>query len=129
MPEVSVSVFVPKKFSPDVLKPSSEKPPLGDLAQDEQTVAGFTFYFAKILSGEIDSPQELQAKLNQRFKVAFSRNSFFVDEDGNYLRDKNTQPISRYDNTEDFKIEKIKQDLDIITLTPGNFLQYLRSIA
>ena len=31
-------------------------------------------------------------------------------------------------NVKDFKIEKIKQDLGIITLTPGNFLQYLRSI-
>jgi len=31
-------------------------------------------------------------------------------------------------NVKDFKIEKIKQDLGILTLTPGNFLQYLRSI-
>ena len=31
-------------------------------------------------------------------------------------------------NIKDFKIEKIKQDLGILTLTPGNFLQYLRSI-
>lgn len=30
-------------------------------------------------------------------------------------------------NVKDFKIEKIKQDLNILTLTPGNFLQYLRS--
>ncbi|MEK7573888.1 MAG: PIN domain-containing protein [Patescibacteria group bacterium] len=31
-------------------------------------------------------------------------------------------------NVKDFKIDKIKKDLDILTLTPGNFLQYLRSI-
>lgn len=31
-------------------------------------------------------------------------------------------------NVKDYKIEKIKQDLNILTLTPGNFLQYLRSI-
>ena len=31
-------------------------------------------------------------------------------------------------NVKDFKIEKIKQDLGILALTPGNFLQYLRSI-
>lgn len=30
-------------------------------------------------------------------------------------------------NIKDFKIEKVKQDLNIIILTPGNFLQYLRS--
>lgn len=31
-------------------------------------------------------------------------------------------------NVKDFKINKIKKDLNILTLTPGNFLQYLRSI-
>lgn len=31
-------------------------------------------------------------------------------------------------NIKDFKIDKIKKDLGILTLTPGNFLQYLRSI-
>ncbi len=31
-------------------------------------------------------------------------------------------------NVKDFKIDKIKKDLNILTLTPGNFLQYLRSI-
>lgn len=31
-------------------------------------------------------------------------------------------------NIKDFKINKIKKDLGILTLTPGNFLQYLRSI-
>lgn len=31
-------------------------------------------------------------------------------------------------NVKDFKIDKIKKDLGILTLTPGNFLQYLRSI-
>lgn len=31
-------------------------------------------------------------------------------------------------NIKDFKIEKIKKELDMLTLTPGNFLQYLRSI-
>lgn len=31
-------------------------------------------------------------------------------------------------NVKDFKIEKVKQDLGIVILTPGNFLQYLRSI-
>jgi len=31
-------------------------------------------------------------------------------------------------NVKDFKIEKIKKDLNILILTPGNFLQYLRSI-
>ena len=31
-------------------------------------------------------------------------------------------------NVKDFKIEKIKKELGILTLTPGNFLQYLRSI-
>lgn len=31
-------------------------------------------------------------------------------------------------NIKDFKIDKIKKDLNILTLTPGNFLQYLRSI-
>lgn len=31
-------------------------------------------------------------------------------------------------NARDFKIDKIKKDLGILTLTPGNFLQYLRSI-
>lgn len=31
-------------------------------------------------------------------------------------------------NVRDFKIDKIKKDLGILTLTPGNFLQYLRSI-
>lgn len=31
-------------------------------------------------------------------------------------------------NVKDFKIEKIKKDFGILTLTPGNFLQYLRSI-
>ena len=31
-------------------------------------------------------------------------------------------------NIRDFKIEKIKKDFDIIVLTPGMFLQYLRSI-
>ncbi len=31
-------------------------------------------------------------------------------------------------NVKDFKIDKIKKDLGMLTLTPGNFLQYLRSI-
>ncbi|MDP3998511.1 MAG: putative toxin-antitoxin system toxin component, PIN family [bacterium] len=31
-------------------------------------------------------------------------------------------------NVKDFKIDKIKNDLGILTLTPGNFLQHLRSI-
>jgi len=31
-------------------------------------------------------------------------------------------------NLKDFKIEKIKKDFKIITLTPGNFLQHLRSL-
>lgn len=31
-------------------------------------------------------------------------------------------------NVKDFKIDKIKKNLGILTLTPGNFLQYLRSI-
>lgn len=31
-------------------------------------------------------------------------------------------------NIKDFKIEKIRKDLDIIVLTPGKFLQYLRSL-
>lgn len=31
-------------------------------------------------------------------------------------------------NVRDFKIDKIKKDFGILTLTPGNFLQYLRSI-
>ena len=31
-------------------------------------------------------------------------------------------------NVKDFKIDKIKKDLSILILTPGNFLQYLRSI-
>lgn len=31
-------------------------------------------------------------------------------------------------NIKDFKIEKIKKDLGIVILTPGNFLQYLRSM-
>ena len=31
-------------------------------------------------------------------------------------------------NMKDYKIDKIKKDLNILTLTPGNFLQYLRSI-
>ena len=31
-------------------------------------------------------------------------------------------------NLKDFKIEKIKQDLDILVMTPGQFLQYLRSL-
>lgn len=31
-------------------------------------------------------------------------------------------------NLRDYKINKIKRDLDIIVLTPGMFLQYLRSI-
>lgn len=31
-------------------------------------------------------------------------------------------------NVKDFKIDKIKRDFGILTLTPGNFLQYLRSI-
>lgn len=30
-------------------------------------------------------------------------------------------------NIKDFKIEKVKQDLGIVILTSGNFLQYLRS--
>ena len=31
-------------------------------------------------------------------------------------------------NIKDFKIEKIKQDFNIIVMTPGQFMQYLRSI-
>lgn len=31
-------------------------------------------------------------------------------------------------NIKDYKIGKIQKDLKILTLTPGNFLQYLRSI-
>lgn len=31
-------------------------------------------------------------------------------------------------NIKDFKIDRIKKDLNILTLTPGHFLQYLRSI-
>jgi predicted nucleic acid-binding protein len=31
-------------------------------------------------------------------------------------------------NVKDYKIERIKEDLDIIILTPGQFLQYLRSL-
>lgn len=31
-------------------------------------------------------------------------------------------------NIKDFKIGKIKEDFDILTITPGHFLQYLRSI-
>lgn len=31
-------------------------------------------------------------------------------------------------NVKDFKIDKIKKDLDIVVLTPGKFLQYLRSV-
>lgn len=31
-------------------------------------------------------------------------------------------------NIKDFRIEKIKKDMGIVILTPGNFLQYLRSM-
>lgn len=32
-------------------------------------------------------------------------------------------------NIKDFKVDKIKQDFDIIITTPANFLQYLRSLS
>lgn len=85
--------------------------------------------------------QKLKLLIKERFTVVELRNSAqqLKETYGKYTNDPNDAHIvagaekTRADflisyNIKHFKMERIKRDLDSIVTTPGNFLQYLRSI-
>lgn len=64
-------------------------------------------------------------------KIGKSFKNYVLDEDDAHIvagaRSAKARFLISY-NIKDYKLDKIKNDLNIIVMTPGKFLQYLRSL-
>jgi predicted nucleic acid-binding protein len=89
----------------------------------------------EISHGELRSLLEKQVELiNVKFTHEEARKeykNYVLDIHDAHIvlgaREANARFLITY-NIKDFKIEKIKQDFNILVMTPGQFMQYLRSL-
>ncbi len=73
--------------------------------KEKQEVGGFDFYVGKILSGQITSPEELDARLNQRIRSGFTQAGLIEDENGKLFDDPNdSESYLQLSKDERFKI-------------------------
>ncbi len=82
------------------------------------------------------APPRLKSLINNRFEIVnlkdsreFSKYTFDFNDSHIVAGAKKAKVkfLITY-NIRHFNIEKVKQDLDIMVITPGKFLQYLRSV-